>query len=49
MTEKELSNLHPAEAGHRLLEFSEEEAAEKVLSFEVDFAAEALEALDPWQ
>ncbi|MFW6006160.1 MAG: magnesium transporter [Candidatus Bipolaricaulota bacterium] len=49
MVEKELSSLHPAEAGHRLLEFSEEEAAEKIRTLESEFAAEALEALDPWQ
>jgi len=49
MTEKCLSDLHPAEAGYRLLELGEAEAAEKVRSFETDFAAEALESLDPWQ
>ena len=49
MTEKRLPDMHPAEAGHRLLELGEVEAAEKVRSFETDFAAEALESLDPWQ
>lgn len=41
--------MHPAEAGHRLLQLDEEEAAARVRSFEPDFAAEALESLDPWQ
>lgn len=49
MTEKKLTDLHPAEAGHRLVELDEREAAEKVQSFDPEFAAEALEALDPWE
>ena len=49
MIDKKLSNLHPAEAGHRLLELGEEEATEWIRSFDPNFAAEALESLDPWQ
>ena len=49
MTEDKLSELHPAEAGHRLLEVSEEEAAKEIRGLERGFAAEALESLDPWQ
>ncbi|MCF7875513.1 magnesium transporter [Candidatus Bipolaricaulota bacterium] len=49
MNEETLSDLHPAEAGLELLNLSKEEAAEKVRDFDLDFAAETLEALDPWQ
>ncbi len=49
MTEEELTRLHPVEAGRELVEMGPEEAADKVRDFELDFAAEALESLDPWQ
>lgn len=49
MTEKNLTDLHPAEAGHRLVELDKGEAAKKIQTFDPEFAAEALEALDPWQ
>jgi magnesium transporter len=49
MVEKKFYDLHPAEAGHRLLELGEEKAADRLRSVEPDFAAEALESLDPWQ
>ncbi len=49
MKEETLAELHPAEASLELLSLSKEEAAKKIHDLDLDFAAETLEALDPWQ
>lgn len=49
MTEEISQKLHPAEAADRLLRLADEEAAEAVRELELDFAAETLESMDPWQ
>ncbi len=49
MTDAERRQLHPAVLADRLKKLPEEEAAEKLLSYNADYSAQALGSLDPWQ
>ncbi|MFP3953001.1 MAG: magnesium transporter [Candidatus Bipolaricaulota bacterium] len=45
----EAYDLHPAELADRLKKLPEEEAADELLAYDLGYAGEVLESLDPWQ
>ncbi len=47
--DNEAYELHPVELADRLRKLPEDEAAEELLAYDLEYSGEALEALDPWQ